>query len=98
MPARSSVRRLLMTQSWVCPGGHSGDERLPMPTCPACGLPVSYVVARDETAEPDTGDTLVGSSRKLPSLDEDDPRDLVFVDPPDVSAVLLETIQRPTDP
>src|SRR5262249_57269170 len=56
-----------MAQSWVCPAGHRGSERLPLPTCPVCGLPVDY--AKDKVLD----ETLAGSpSRPV--------QDLVFLD------------------
>src|SRR5437868_1061636 len=48
-----------MTRSWVCPAGHGGSERLSLPTCPACGLPVDYV----PDAVPPIDETFVGNSQ-----------------------------------
>src|SRR5262245_15897736 len=72
-----------MAQHWVCPAGHGGSDRLSMPTCPVCGLPITYsaVSAVDETRfEGPKQHPLAGSSGGSVT-------DLLFVQQPGASAV-----------
>lgn len=74
-----------MARGWQCPIGHSGSGTLPLPACPACGLPAVT------TNLPDEPEVAV----PVPVFAELSPKDLAFAGAPTEVAALKWLVQVP---